>query len=158
MLVFVDVVAQKVRTTWTKRSRGGPPAAARNRVPTAYPLPDGASLHLVDVDESTGFEPRFTVRPLGELDRVTLREADGELAVRVELAPMSWPRRDWRPGPVRLRPGEWLRWQINYRFGSTCECGAEWQYRLETLNLAYGCVPDFTGEPGHTVIERGDLR
>ncbi|MBE1498498.1 hypothetical protein H4696_005598 [Amycolatopsis lexingtonensis] len=154
----MDVVAQWVRTTWTKRSRGGPAAAARNRVPVAYPLPAGASLHLVDVDESTGFEPRFALRPIGELDGVTLREADGELTVRLELARMSWPRREWRPGPVRLRPGEWLRRQINYRFGSTCECGAQWRYRLDTLNLAYGCVPDFTSEPTRTVIELGDLR
>jgi hypothetical protein len=64
MLVFVDVVAQKVRTTWTKRSRGGPPTAARNRVPAA-----------------TGFELRFAVRPLGDP------------AARVEPPPMSRPRR-----------------------------------------------------------------
>lgn len=152
----MDVVAQRVRTTWTKRSRGGPAAAARNRVPVAFPLLAGAPLHEVTVDESTGFEPRYVA--LGELEGVTLREADGGLSVRLAPAPMSWPRREWRPGPVHLLPGEWLRWQINYRFGSTCECGAQWRYRLETLNLAYGAVPDFTGEPAHTVIERGDLR
>ncbi|GLY41773.1 hypothetical protein Amsp01_077960 [Amycolatopsis sp. NBRC 101858] len=152
----MDVVAQRVRTTWTKRSRGGPAAAVRNRVPVAFPLPDGALLHEVNVDESTGFEPRFTVPDA--LDGVRLREVDGSLAVRLELAPMSRPRRDWRPAPVRLRPGEWLRWQINYRFGSMCSCGAEWRYRLETLNLAYGTVADFAGEPTRTVIERGDLR
>jgi hypothetical protein len=152
----MDVVAQRVRTTWTKRSRGGPAAAVRHRVPVAFPLPDGAVVHEVNVDESTGFVPRF--RLPGELDGVTLREAGGELTVWLDLAPMSWPRREWRPEPVALRPGEWLRWQINYRFGSTCECGGEWRYRLETLNVAYGTVPDFTGTPDRTVVERGDLR
>lgn len=156
MLVVVDVVAQRVRTTWTKRSRGGPAAALRNRVPVAFPLPDGARFHAVDIDESTGFEPRFTV--LDALDRVTLREVGGALAVRVELAPMSWPKREWRPAPVHLRPGEWLRWQINYRFGSMCECGAQWHYRLDTLNVAHGTVPGFAGKPTRTVVERGDLR
>jgi hypothetical protein len=152
----MDVVAQRVRTTWTKRSRGGPAASLRNRVPVTFPLPDGAPLHEVTANESTGFEPRFTV--LDALDGVTLREADGSLAVRVEPAPRSWPHRDWRPAPVRLRAGEWLRWQINYRFGSTCECGAQWRYRLETLNLAYGPVAGFTGTPTRSVTELGDLR
>ncbi|MEU0793172.1 hypothetical protein ABZ342_24120 [Amycolatopsis sp. NPDC005961] len=150
----MDIVAQRVRTTWTKRSRGGPAAAARNRVPVAFPLLAGAPIHEVTVDESTGFEPRFTA--LDVLDDVTLRFAGGALAVRVELARMSRPTREWRPAPVVLRPGEWLRWQINYRFGSTCACDAQWRYRLETLNLAYGT--EFTGEPARTVIERGDLR
>ncbi|MFG1641842.1 hypothetical protein ACGFMK_16270 [Amycolatopsis sp. NPDC049252] len=122
----------------------------------AFPWPGEAPIHEVAVDESTGFEPRFKV--LDTLDGVTLREAGGSLTVRIELAPMSWPRREWRPEPVRLWPGEWLRWQINYRFGSTCGCGDQWQYRLETLNLAYGAIPNLTGEPNRTVIERGDLR
>ena len=151
-------MAQRVRTTWTKQSRGGPAASARNRVPITFPFPEGVELHEVNVDESTGFSPRFAVRPLTELDGVKLREVDGELSVLVELAPMSWPKREFRPAPVHLRPGEWLRWQINYRFGSTCECGGQWRYRLETLNLAYGGRPDFSGKPTRSVIERGDLR
>lgn len=83
----MDVVAQRVRTTWTKRSRGGPAASARNRVPIAFPLPAEAGLHEVDVDESTGFSPRFAVRPLAELDGVKLREVDGELSVLVLPSP-----------------------------------------------------------------------
>ncbi|HET6708893.1 hypothetical protein [Amycolatopsis sp.] len=158
MLEVVDVVAQRVRTTWTKRSRGGPAAAVRNRVPVAFPLPPGVGLHEVHVDESTGFEPRFRVRPLGEPAGVTLREVGGELSVLVEPAPMSRPDRKWRPAPVHLRPGEWLRWQINYRFGSTCECGSDWSYRLDTLNLSYGGPADFTGTPTRSVTELGDLR
>ncbi len=154
----MDVVAQRVRTTWTKRSRGGPAAATRNRVPVAFPLPDGARLHEVHVDESTGFVPRFERRTLDELDGVRLRETDGGLSVQLELAPMSWPVREWRPAPVHLRSGEWLRRQINYRFGSTCECSAQWRYQLDRLNLAYGAVPGFAGTPARTVIERGDLR
>ncbi|HEY3465256.1 MAG TPA: hypothetical protein VGL47_08995 [Amycolatopsis sp.] len=124
----------------------------------AFPLPDGATFHEVTADESTAFEPRSAVRPLAELTGVTLREADGGLLVRVEVERMSWPSREWRPEPVRLNRGEWLRWQINYRFGSTCECGAQWRYQLDTLNLAYGAAPDFTGTPTRTVTERGDLR
>ncbi|MEU0536908.1 hypothetical protein [Amycolatopsis tolypomycina] len=75
------------------------------------------------------------LRTWSELDGVRLREADGGLSVQVRPAAMSRPHLQWRPAPVHLRPGEWLRWQLNYRFGSTCECGAQWHYRPETLNL-----------------------
>ncbi|MEU4525581.1 hypothetical protein AB0F52_43515 [Amycolatopsis sp. NPDC024027] len=158
MLDVVDVVAQRVRTTWTKRSRGGPAAAVRNRVPIAFPLPPGVELHDVHVDESTGFEPRFALRPLGELESVTLREAEGGLSVLVTPSLWGTPKRNWRPSPVRLEPGEWLRWQFNLRFGATCGCGSDWSYRLETLNLAYGRPADFSGKPSRTVIELDDLR
>ncbi|MFB9690226.1 hypothetical protein [Amycolatopsis plumensis] len=158
MLVVVDVVAQRVRTTWTKRSRGGPSAAVRNRVPIAFPLPPGVALHEVDVDESTGFSPRFAARPLGELDGVVLREADGVLSVLVTPSPRGMPKRNWPRSPVRLERGEWLRWQINQRFGPVCSCGSDWSYRLETLNLAYGGRADFTGKPTRSVTELGDLR
>jgi hypothetical protein len=70
----------------------------------------------------------------------------------------SWGNGCGPPGPSGLEPGEWLRWQVNLRFGATCGCGSDRQYRLETVNLAYGGVPDFTGTPTRTVIERGDLR
>lgn len=151
-------MAQRVRTTWTKRSRGGPAASVRNRVPIAFALPSEAGLHEVNIDESTGFEPRFAVRPLAELDDVRLREVDGGLSVLVIPSLWGVPRRAWRPPPVRLAPGEWLRWQVNQRFGSTCSSGIAWSYRLETLNLAYGRRADFSGKPTRTVIERGDLR
>ncbi|MBE8523749.1 hypothetical protein ILP97_40740 [Amycolatopsis sp. H6(2020)] len=154
----MDVVAQRVRTTWTKRSRGGPSASVRNRVPIAFSLPPGAGLHEVNVDESTGFEPRFAGRPIAGLDDLLLREADGVLSVLVIPSPWGYPARKWRPSPIRLERGEWLRWQVNLRFGSTCACGSDWSYRLETLNLAYGGPADFTGKPTRSVTELGDLR
>lgn len=54
--------------------------------------------------------------------------------------------------------GEWLRWQINYRFAGTGD--GEWTYRLETLNVAYGLVPAdiFLGAPTHHVKELAPLR
>ncbi len=158
MLVCVDVVAQRVRTTWTKRSRGGPSAAVRNRVPIAFPCPLDVGLHEVRVDESAGFSPRFEVRPLDELDDVKLREAEGGLLVLVTPSLWASPRRKWQPSPIRLERGEWLRWQINLRFGATSSRGSEWSYRLETLNLAYGGPADFTGEPDRSMIELRDLK
>lgn len=160
MLVGVDIVAQWVRTTWTKRSRGGTEAARRNRAPIGFPLPEstGSLVHEVTIAERDGFEPRFEVRPIADLSGVTLREVDNVLTVQLTPALHGKPRRAWRPRPVRLIPGEWLRWQINYRFGAQCTCGDEWHYRLDTLNLAFGRPAGFTGRPTRTVDERGSLR
>ena len=61
---------------------------------------------------------------------MSLREADGLLTVGPpEAVPGGVPRRDWRPSAVRLTPGQWLRWQINYRFGGC----TNWTYRLDTF-------------------------
>jgi hypothetical protein len=39
-ITSVDIVAQWVRVSWTKRSWGGSAAALRNAVPVAFPLPE----------------------------------------------------------------------------------------------------------------------
>jgi hypothetical protein len=72
--------------------------------------------------------------------------------------PFGMPRRWRRPPAVRLAPGEWLRWQINYRFIGSW--GGEWAYRLDTLNLACGLVRAdvFLGTPTRQVDERAYLR
>ena len=68
------------------------------------------------------------------------------------------PKRSWPRSPIRLEPGEWLRWQINLRFGATYPGGRDWSYRLETLNLTYGGRADFSGKPDRSATELGDLR
>ncbi|MFE2486961.1 hypothetical protein ACFXGR_27345, partial [Streptomyces mirabilis] len=62
------------------------------------------------------------------------------------------------PPAVRLAPGQWLQWQINYRFVGSCD-GA-WSYQLETFNILYGsAAPDvFLSVPTRRVDERGALR
>ncbi|WP_410605612.1 hypothetical protein [Amycolatopsis sp. lyj-90] len=59
---------------------------------------------------------------------------------------------------VRLAPGEWLRWLINYRFTGTSD--GEWVYRQDTLNLAHGPVTatTFLGTPDRIVDELARLR
>jgi hypothetical protein len=107
----VDVTAQWVRTSWTKRSRGGPAAARRNAVPVGFPLPqvplEGA--HVVWAAERYGFEPRERRADLGGIG-VTLRERDGRLRVFAHAGPLSGlPPRRRRPPAVWLRPGQWVR-------------------------------------------------
>ena len=72
--------------------------------------------------------------------------------------PSGRPLRRRRPGAVRLPRGEWLRWQVNYRFAA--RYSANWHYRLDTLNIAYGSVPPdiFLAEPTNVIDERMHLR
>ncbi|MER5537413.1 hypothetical protein [Streptomyces mirabilis] len=156
----MDAVVQRVRTSWTKKSRGGSEAARRNAAPTAFLLPPGLSsaLHEVAMRESDSFEPRIQMRDLSAPGTI-LREVDGLLRVDPpEVSMFAMPRRNRRPPAVRLAPGQWLQWQINYRFVGRCD-GA-WSYRLETFNILYGsAMPDvFLGVSARHVDERRSLR
>ncbi|GAA0910110.1 hypothetical protein GCM10009557_84620 [Virgisporangium ochraceum] len=159
----MDVIAQWVRTSWTKASRGGAAAARRNAVPVGFPVPRGPLplWHEVLLDEATGFAPRETcASALPDRGRVTLAEVDGRLRVRLTPATFGMPDRRRRPPAVWLRAGEWVRWHINYRFSMPVALGGAWSYRLDTLNLAYGPAgPDlFAGTPTRLVDERTALR
>lgn len=155
----MDVVVQRVRTSWTKKSRGGFEAVRRNAAATAFLLPPGlnAALHEVTMRESESFEPRAQVQELSALGTI-LREVDGLLRVGPpEVSKFAMPRRNRRPPAVRLAPGQWLQWQINHRFVGRCD-GA-WSYRLETFNILYGsAMPDvFLGVPTRRTDERQSL-
>ena len=159
----VDVVVQWVRTSWTKRSRGGTQAARRNVVPTAFPLPIMRTpfVHEVLTDEHDDFQPHSTTHdglPDSDDDLgVSLREAAGLLRIELVVTPFGMPRR-WRRHPaVHLTHGQWLRWQVNYRF---TDPNGEWRYRLDTLNISHGQAPtdQFLGTPTHYVNELAILR
>lgn len=160
MLTDVETVVQWVRTSWTKRSRGGAPAARRNAAPVAFPLPLATPpfVQEVTMDEDADFEPRLSVRPGPPGDDVLLRMANDLLRVELVVSPFGMPRRWRRPPAVRLARGQWVRWQVNYRFAASC--GGAWTYRLDTLNLAHGPVAAgaFLGTPTRSVDERGSLR
>lgn len=154
----MDVVAQWVRTSWTKRSRGIADARRRNAVPVAFTLPEVVlpMSHEIVVDE--GLVPRWSVRHAApDSDEVELTEADGMLRVYLVAAPFGGPSRWRRPPAVRLAAGQWLRWQINYRFETCC---SESHYRQDILNLAYGkaSATVFHGTPLRRVDERVSLR
>ncbi|MGW2256228.1 hypothetical protein ACWCXH_39800 [Kitasatospora sp. NPDC001660] len=154
------VIVQRVRTSWTKASRGGAEATTRNAAPVAFRLPIDitSGLHDVSMRESDSFVPHMSVQDLSDPGLV-LRESDGQLRVhRPETTIFSMPRRNRRPPAVQLAPGQWLQWQINFRFVGTW--GGPWSYRLDTFNIAYGpASPEvFLGTPTHRVDERAHLR
>jgi hypothetical protein len=160
--VSVEVVAQWVRTWWTKQSRSGVAATRRNALPVAFTLPGVTPprVHTVVMREwEDEFAPQSSeLRAPPDRGEVQLREADGLL--RVMLVSTQWAgviRR--RPPAVRLRPGEWVRWQITYRRASYFGRGP-WYYSLDTLNLAFGPVTTtdvFLGTPTRHVDERTQL-
>ncbi|NXY94777.1 hypothetical protein HYE82_10305 [Streptomyces sp. BR123] len=160
----METVVQWVCTSWTKRSRGGLAASHRNKAPMAFPLPPVAPpfVHSVLMYEADGFRPHFETHEgppdSGSDTGVLLHEADGLLRVQLTVTPFGMPRRWRRPPAVRLARGEWLRWQVNYRFAGTCS--GDWTYRLDTLNIANGPAPTdlFLGAPTTHVDERAALR
>jgi hypothetical protein len=115
--------------------------------------------HEVTLDERSLFVPRALVSHREPVHaEVELTEADGMLRVCLTVNAFGMPCRWRRPPAVRLAAGQWLRWQINYRFPGPC-CG-EWSYRQDTLNLAYGKVSAnvFQGTPSRHLDERAYLR
>jgi hypothetical protein len=160
IMMHVQTIVQWVRTSWTKRSRGGPGSIRRNRAPVAFELPPVAPplVHEVTMREQDDFVPCTDTRADPVDGSLVLRELDGRLRVELVVTPWGMPLRRRRPAAVLLLPGEWVRWQVNYRF--TGGCDGDWSYRLDTLNLACGPVPAdaFLGEPTRYVDERAYLR
>ncbi len=103
------------------------------------------------------FRPEFTHRA-GLPDENDVELGATEKGLRVWLVPCAsrMPRGHRRPPAVVLKPGEWIRWQFNYRFG----LDDGWFYRLDTMNLAYGAATEdvLLGMPDHFVDERAFLR
>ncbi|WP_328297050.1 hypothetical protein OG389_03980 [Streptomyces sp. NBC_00435] len=173
----METVIQRVRTTWTGQSRGGQGAARRGAVPVAFDLPPMGPpfvgppfvappfVHEVEMHECDGFRPRCTTREGLPADGgaagdggVRLDEAGGLLRVLPAVTPYGAPRRWRRPPAVRLARGQWLRWQVNYRFGGGH--ADQWTYRLDTFNIAYGPVSPllFRTVPTRHMDERAHLR
>ncbi|MEU7970791.1 hypothetical protein AB0B48_01960 [Micromonospora sp. NPDC049089] len=155
----MDAVVQWVRTSWTKRSRGGAEATRRNAVPVSFVLPARAVpfVQEIKISEAVGFEPREELTHPPYRSDVRLQLAADQLQVELLAAAWGAPRRHRRPPTVRLARGEWLRWHINYRFAGMN--GGATTYRLDTLNLAHGDVPadTFLGEPPRFIDERAHI-
>ncbi|MFE4974869.1 hypothetical protein ACFRAR_22545 [Kitasatospora sp. NPDC056651] len=157
----MEITVQWIRTSWTKQSRGGEAAARRNAAPVGFAAPPAPAsfAHVVRMHEHDRFEPRETLEERREVE-VSLREADGRLRVLPHVHPLfGLPPRSRRPPAVRLGPGQWVRWQLNYRFSSAAGV-RDWSYWLDTFNVAYGPVDAdvFLSAPTVLVDECGPLR
>jgi hypothetical protein len=109
--------------------------------------------------ERDGFEPYDSREVLSKVD-VQLRETGDRLRVFPRVQPLcALPPRKRRPPAVRLVPGQWVRWQLNYRFSSALGIRG-WTYWLDTFNIAYGPVNAdvFLSAPTVFIDECGPLR
>ncbi|WP_146174593.1 hypothetical protein [Umezawaea tangerina] len=153
----MDIVAQWVRTVWTEDATGG---SAALLLPVAFELPELAPLltHEVTQQEWHNFAPHSTVhhdRP--DQNQVTLHEEEDRVRVNLLVSPIGRPYRPRRPPAIWVKSGEFVRWQINYRYsGLTTDA---WIYALDTLNLTCGPTTQdvFLTTPTHTVNELVDL-
>ncbi|GAA3855571.1 hypothetical protein [Streptomyces sedi] len=161
----MEITVQWVRTSWTKRSRGGPAATRRNAAPLGFPLPEPSDLpdgfaHVVRMSEDTDFAPRPGHQPPHALP-LDLRADGSRLRVHAHVVPRaSLPPRSRRPPAVRLAPGQWVRWHLNYRYSSALGI-RDWSYWLDTFNIAHGPVARdlfVAHPPTFTVDERGPTR
>ncbi|MEV8562036.1 hypothetical protein AB0478_37455 [Streptomyces sp. NPDC051917] len=157
----MEITVQWIRVSWTKQSRGGEAAARRNAASVGFTVPalPPPFAHVVRMHEQDSFEPRDGQEDLRKID-VQLREADRRLRVLPRVQPLfAIPPRPRRPPAVRLAPGQWVRWQLNYRFSSAAGI-RDWSYWMDTFNIAYGPVDAdvFLSEPTVYVDERGPLR
>ncbi|MEQ8144621.1 hypothetical protein [Streptomyces sp. OP7] len=157
----MDITVQWIRTSWTKQSRGGDAAARRNAAPAGLPLIQVPSecAHAVRMAEDEDFEPRSSPVHLREV-KVSLRNEGDRLRVLPRVEPLfGLPPRPRRPPAVRLFPGQWVRWRLNYRFSSAAGIRG-WSYWLDTFNVAYGPVDRdvFLSEPTLVVDECGPVR
>ncbi|MFJ8923508.1 hypothetical protein ACIREK_29020 [Streptomyces sp. NPDC102415] len=157
----MEVTVQWIRTSWTKQSRGGEAATRRNAASVGFrvpPLPPAVA-HVVRMHECYDFAPfdgQENLRKVG----VQLREDGGRLRALPRVQPLfAIPPRPRRPPAVRLVPGQWARWQLNYRFSSAAGVRG-WSYWLDTFNIAYGPVEAdaFLSSPTVLVDERGPVR
>ncbi|MGC9544767.1 hypothetical protein [Streptomyces sp. UG1] len=157
----MEITVQWIKTSWTKESRGGEAAARRNAVPLGFSLPQVSPgfAHFVQMSERDGFEPCAGQKDLREIG-VGLRDEGDRLRVLARVEPLfGLPPRLRRPPAVRLLPGQWVRWQLNYRFSSALGIRG-WSYWLDTFNIAYGPADQdvFLAEPNVLIDECGPLR
>lgn len=111
------------------------------------------------MSERDGFEPHESERDLRQVG-LSLRDECDRLRVLARVEPLfGLPPRPRRPPAVRLVPGQWVRWQLNYRFSSAAGI-RDWSYWLDTFNVAYGPVDPnvFLSEPTILVNECGPVR
>lgn len=158
---------QCVRIMWTKATRGGRDAVARNRLPRSFPMltPTASALmswEFYSLDESDG----FTVRLIDSGNETSLTRVEdlsvrpgAKGAVRLQLNYNPYVGKPERPNssPVLILSGETARIRTNGRYA-----GYSGQHYTELcFNAALGeklGADIFTvGDPAHTLDLRENL-
>lgn len=153
------IVVQRVLTRWTKRSRGAPGAVRRNAVSEAFPLPStrqaGVLVHRVVAREEDDFAVQERQLESYELPEFGLLMLDDTAGVRLEMTAGGlavigvtdvwcqcftvFPRRRERV-VLRLLPGEWGRWRLNFRLWED-DGRSDWSYQKWVVNVGHLPTP-----------------
>ena len=167
------IVIQSICTSWTKASRGGDNASARNRTPEALELPSLVVpsseniflLHEVMYSEHHHFQQsiqRFEQREqINPFRYNCLKLVFIENALHVK---MEWERSQGAPRRVSflkegfsLHKAQWGRVTYNVRFSS----GGCWQYRKYVINIVYvstlSTMLFLETEPAHNYVNMANL-
>lgn len=164
-------VIQIIKTSWTKKHRGGDSAAKRNTVPEALNVPffehpgQGTLLeHRVTFNEWESFvkhektEVLTPKKPLTlEAIRVQITENGTEITYRYDGYRVGAPNRTDYPRNFVVKLGEWLHIKYNGRFAWE---GA-WSYRKVVINVAVleKANPDiFVGSPTKSFSDLANIQ
>ena len=163
------VVIQKLITRWTKESRGGPAADARNATPSALPIPGappgaaGILLHTITFFERDRFapDPTYSVIQWDEavqlIPDLEVRLDETALRVRYRYSySLGAPERP-SGGVTHVGPQQWCRVLHNGRVSFD----RGWSYQNTVVNIAHGAVERSTFlESAPLVIDdhRAELR
>ena len=141
------IVVQEICTSWTKASRGGENAAARNAVPKVVTLPvqqiteDNIVLihHRLAYEEENGFSPREkihinpTMRPFA-VGGVTIGYSEDEAnAVFRYDRGCGAPDRSWARKTIHMPVGTWGQIAYNGRFNAGWD--GPWYYEKTVINV-----------------------
>lgn len=151
------LLVQRLRTCWTKASRGGAGAVLRNRVPEIAEVPpqclrpEGAGyvLHELTFVERDDFAaPQESLEIHGEREpfsvgcvRITRGLEAVTLEYRWDRGCAGAPERGWSRNVVTIRAGEWAQIRYNGRFSVGWDC--VWKYEKNVLNV--GLFPALEG-------------
>ena len=156
-----QILIQKLTVQWTKDSRGGRGATARNAVPLALPRPGPeVAWHAIAFREGDAFSPELEAAaqeiPQAVETELSLRVGT-DLASILPLPPFGAPLRHRRAPRARIELGQSVRWILNSRDGRD----RGWYYVQIVYNVALADPSDlmvFARDPSAVVDERAALR
>lgn len=142
------LVIQRIRTEWTKESRGGKPATIRNAVPLTLTLPEfectsGYILHDARFAERKGFQcddSLINAELIGvvQVGPVSVYSQCGNFKARFAWSFQECGMPERLPHDVfQLSVGEWGQFICNGRTGRTLTSGREWIYQQSVFNIAH---------------------
>ena len=137
----MGIYIQKIRTYWTKISRGYPGAHSRNQVPERFPMDipfkSKQEIYLQEIQVEEGTFHRPTIKPPRPVNLIQVRELRLELEVvdhKLHIA--FWQETEIRKNLGTLPINAWCQVKSNRRFA----LDYTWAYHKNVYNIFYGAL------------------